>query len=363
MTAPTFETLFRQPPSAAGWAHGRVNLMGDHTDYNAGFVLPIAIPQQTHVEIAAAPGCTDHEAHSVTLKQTVLFVAAEGVLPDFARYIGGCVRVLEERGVEVPPLKWRIASDVPVGAGLSSSAALEVAALRALNSLLSLGLDSMEIATLAWTAERRHAGVACGIMDQMACALATTDKMLFLDTLTLATDLLPLPKDAELLVIHSGVERRLAESAYNLRRSECERAAAALGVETLREITCVSSLAELPSPMKERARHVVTENARVLAARTADASAFGALMSESHLSLRDDYEVSIEALDALVDALQREQGVFGARMTGAGFGGAVVALTKEGQAERIGILVTHRNRWSRDTAVIVPTSDPTSWSA
>jgi galactokinase len=332
----SFRDVFGIDCVVSARAPGRVNLMGDHTDYNDGFVLPTTIPQQTVVE--AAPGNGMHEVYSATLDRLVRFDT--GALTDFARYVGGCVRVLEQRGVRIPPLRLRIASDVPVGAGLSSSAALEVATLRALDNLLGLGLGPEEVAHLAHRAEVEFAGVSCGVMDQMACSLGRTDRMLFLDTMTLERELLPLPADSELLIMHSGVPRSLAGSDYNRRRAECEAAAAMLGVPSLRMIDDPAAVNRLPSPLRERVRHVITENRRVLAARNADAAAFGSLMTQSHASLRDDYAVSLPAIDALVAALLREPGVFGARLTGAGFGGCCVGLVRQGTAAATGYRVT-----------------------
>jgi len=332
----SFRDVFGIEPAVTASAPGRVNLLGDHTDYNRGFVLPTVIPRKTVVEAALGGGM--HEVYSATLDRLVRF--GPGELVEFARYVGGCVRVLEQRGIEFPPLKLRIDSDVPVGAGLSSSAALEVATLRALAALLGAELDPEQAAALAHRAETEFAGVSCGIMDQMACSLGQAERMLFLDTMTLERRLLPLPAGTELLVIHSGVPRSLATSAYNQRRAECEAGAALLGIESLRLVHDARSLERLPSPLRERARHVVTENARVLAALGADAVGFGALMNQSHTSLRDDYAVSVPAVDALVAALQQAPDVFGARLTGAGFGGCCVALVVEGTAVGTGNQIT-----------------------
>src|SRR4051795_12224340 len=343
-----FREVFGVEPAVTACAPGRVNLLGDHTDYNDGFVLPTVIPQHTVVEAALGQGM--HEVYSVTLDRHVRFGA--GALDDFARYVGGCVRVLERRGIMVPPLRLRITSDVPVGAGLSSSAALEVATLRALDALLGLGFGPEEVAHLAHRAEVEFAGVSCGVMDQMACSLGQMHRMLLLDTMTLERELLPLPADSELLVMHSGVPRSLAGSDYNRRRAECEAAAAMLGVRSLRMVDDPVAVDRLPSPLRERARHVITENRRVLAARSADAAAFGALMSQSHASLRDDYAVSLPAMDALVAALQQEPGVFGARLTGAGVGGCCVALVHQGTAAATGYRVA--SCFGEVPSVIVP---------
>jgi galactokinase len=255
-----FQEIFGKYPTVAASAPGRVNLIGDHTDYNQGFVLPTVIPQQTTVEAAIGSGLS--EVYSATLDRNLRFDS--GPLTDFARYVGGCVRVLTNRGASIPPLQLRIASDVPVGAGLSSSAALEVATIRAIHALLGLDLAPNEIAALAHKAEIEHASVACGIMDQIACSIGEPGLMLFLDTMTMERRLVPLPKGTELLVVNSGIPRALAGTQYNHRRAECEAAAAMLGIPSLRLVSDPSAVERLPSPLKERARHVVSENARVL---------------------------------------------------------------------------------------------------
>ena len=348
-TGRSFAEIFGKNPVVAAQAPGRVNLMGDHTDYNHGFVLPTVIPRRTVVE--AGFGAGQHEVYSATLDRKTQFNGGE--LADFGRYVGGCVRVLEERGAKIPPLQLRISSDVPVGAGLSSSAALEVATIRALSRLLDLDLREDDIALLAHRAEVEHAGVGCGIMDQMVCSIGQSDRMLFLDTMTMERRLMPSPEPAEILVIDSGIPRALAGTQYNQRRAECA-AAAMLGVANLRLIDDPAAVERLPSPFRERVRHVVSENLRVLAALDADAMEFGALMTASHASLRDDYAVSVPALDDLVAALQVEKDVFGARLTGAGFGGCCVALVADGKASAIGRRVTAQTSLSHAAKVIVP---------
>jgi galactokinase len=341
-------------------APGRVNLLGEHTDYNDGFMLPIATPQRTTVcmAIAAEPG---FHFYSATLGSEVKFNAADGAPAGFARYIFGCIRLLEGRGVAVPPLRVHVDSSVPLGTGLSSSAALEVATLRALRSLLAVELDALDdvaLALLAQQAEIQYAGVNCGVMDQMASSLADEVSMLFLDARTLATKILPLPAEAELIVIDSGVARKLEASKYNERRAECERAAGLLGVAALRDVADVEAVEALPEPVRRRARHVVSENLRVLeAAKGVSAARFGQLMSASHASLRDDYQVSIGALDSLVEMLCALDGVHGARLTGAGFGGACVALCRKGGAAHIGGQVVERfNAGGGSAALLLPNS-------
>ena len=309
-------------------APGRVNLLGEHTDYNDGYVLPVAIAQTTRVTMRRSgdAGCT---LHAAALGETARFTLDAPPPAQFARYVWGCLVEARAAGIEVPPLLIEVDSTVPMGVGLSSSAALEVATLRALRALLHAPLDDVRIAQLAQRAEIEHAGVRCGIMDQMAASLASTDRALVLDTRTLERRFVPLPPHSAVLVLDSGIARTLAGSGYNQRRAECEQAARLLGVPALRDARDDAAIAALPEPLSRRARHVVSENRRVLrAVQGCDAGEFGALMNASHASLRDDYEVSVPALDRLVSLLQAHPAVYGARLTGAGFGGACVALAQ-----------------------------------
>jgi len=332
---PEFRDIFGYDPQAAAEAPGRVNLLGEHTDYNDGFVLPTTIPQTCRVELALSRN-RSHHFYSAELNQLVKYHEGDKTPTGFARYVLGCIRMLRKMGHVLTPVVLAIRSDVPIGAGLSSSAALEVAVLRGLRKLFRLKLDDVDIALIAQQAEIRYAGVNCGIMDQMASSLGDASHMLFLDTRTLERRLLPLPEDSELIVLDSGIPRSLATSAYNQRRAECEEAARQLGVKALRDIDDVSEVAHLPSPLDRRARHVVAENNRVLRAiEGVSAAEFGRLMNASHASLRDDFEVSIPALDLLVELLQQQPEVYGARLTGAGFGGACVALAKQGAADAV----------------------------
>lgn len=326
-------TYFGGAPAVNASAPGRVNLLGEHTDYNDGFMLPSATPQRTHAAIK--PSGDDHfHFYSSTLDESVSFQRQYHAPQGFGSYIEGCVRLMEEHGVDVPPLRVYVSSNLPVGSGLSSSAALEIAVLRAIRTLTGANIDDVLLAQMAQQAEIRFAHVNCGIMDQMACSLADEQHMLFIDARSLEHQLLPLPDGAELIVMDSGVPRKLAASKYNERRAECNEAARLLGVQSLRDVTEPDAVERLRSPFRERARHVVRENQRVLeAARGVTPQRFGELMNLSHESLRDDYEVSIEELDVLVARLRDQPGVYGARLTGAGFGGAVVALCEKGGAQ------------------------------
>lgn len=350
-----FQQLFNASPQAQASAPGRVNLLGEHTDYNDGFVLPIAIPQQTTVYVGRSSD-QQHHGYSAELGQAVCFTTHEAPPQGFGNYLFGCIRVLEETGITIPPLNILVTSSVPIGSGLSSSAALEVALLRGLRSLLQLNLDDITIAKLGQQAEIQYAGVQCGIMDQMAASLADTKHLLFLDTRTLDRQLLPLPTGTEILVLDSGIPRTLAGSGYNQRRSECEAAARLLEVKALRDVTDPHAWQSLPDPLNRRARHVITENNRVLQAlEGVSAEKFGALMNASHASLQHDYEVSVPGLDRLVELLQTTADVFGARLTGAGFGGACVALVRLGQAGAIAATVLRQyNATGYQGRILVP---------
>jgi galactokinase len=351
----SFEDVFGSAPGVRTDAPGRVNLLGEHTDYNAGLVLPTAIPQKTRV-CAALNGLGKFRVYSANLDEQCEFTLEEAPKPHFATYVYGCIREFASLSPGVLPVDLHIQSDVPIGAGLSSSAALEVATLRALRELFRVQLDDVRIAQLAQRAEIHYAGVNVGIMDQMASSLATGARMLFLDTRTLEHELLPLPDRAEIMVVNSGVSRSLANSDYNLRRSECTTAASILGVRALRDAR-LESISTLPAPFRQRARHVITENARVAEAATRiGATRFGQLMNDSHTSLRDDYEVSVPALDLLVSLLQSEGSVHGAKLTGAGFGGACVALCRQGTTQAVAqaVLDRYRKESGMTATVLVP---------
>ena len=324
----TFQSVFGYAPAVTGRAPGRVNLLGEHTDYQGGFVLPATIPQQATVSIGKNGGHA-HRLHSANLHQTLTVEVGE-VGTGFAPYLTGSVALC---GVHEALDIW-VWSDVPSG-GLSSSAALELATLRAMRELYRLPLDDVQLALIGQKVEHEYVGVMCGVMDQMASSLADTEHMLFLDTRSLERRRLPLPSGTQILVLDSGVPRRLAGSGYNERCAQVEEASRLLGVPQLRDVHDVSQLSVLPELLHRRARHVVSENARVLEALTADAARFGTLMNASHASLQGDYQVSHPQVDVLVALLQAHPQVYGARMTGAGFGGAVVALVQEGQAAHI----------------------------
>jgi galactokinase len=331
-----FVDFFGTQPEVETSAPGRVNLLGEHTDYNDGFVLPIAIPQRTQVALSRSPD-EWNRFRSMNIEELIQYQVGDTLPSGFAAYLAGCFEVLRETVTVMTPVNILVSSNVPMGAGLSSSAALEVAVLRGLRTLFDLAIDDVDIALLAQQAEIRFAGVRCGIMDQMAASLADERSMLFLDTRTLERRLLPLPEHSELLVLDSCVPRSLANSAYNQRRAECELSAIELGVPMLRDIDDPEAGKILPEPLNRRVRHVVSENRRVLDAISGvSANKFGMLMNASHQSLRDDFEVSVPALDCLVELLQNHPDVYGARLTGAGFGGACVALARTGRGSEVG---------------------------
>lgn len=354
-----FQKIFSKPPETEASAPGRVNLLGEHTDYNDGFVLPTAIAQRTTVQLGFSPD-EQHHFYSEDLDEQVSILEINYTPSGFASYIFGCIQLLAREGYTIPPLCLYVKSTVPIGVGLSSSAALEVATLRGVRSLLNLSIDDVRIAQLGQQAEIQYAGLNCGIMDQMASSLADTDSMLFLDTRTLERSVLPFPRGAEILVIDSGVHHALAAgSGYNQRRSECEEAARRLGVKALRDITDPQAAESLPEPLRRRARHVITEDNRVLeAVQGVSAKRFGELMNASHASQRDDYEVSVPAVDTLVAILQKHKGVFGARLTGGGFGGASVALVAAGEASAIAHSVLEQyNQAGYTGRILVPPTD------
>jgi len=357
-----FQRVFGTLPKITASAPGRVNLLGEHTDYNDGFVLPTAIPQRTTVQIGFSSD-NRHHFYSAEYDELINYSDEDTIPQKFVTYICGCLRLLEKEGYKIPPINLYITSNVPIGAGLSSSAALEIATLRGVRALLNLPIDDVRLAQIGQLAEIRYAGLNCGIMDQMASSLADTNTMLLIDTRSLECRPIPFPTDTEILVIDSGESHQLAAgSGYNQRRAECEESARILGVKALRDIADPQAVEVLPEPLRRRARHVVTENNRVLAAvKSLPAKSFGELMNASHASQRDDYEVSVPAVDTLVAILQSIPGVFGARLTGGGFGGACVALVESGKAGVIAAEAIDRyQRAGYSGGVLVPEVKVTS---
>ncbi len=332
-----FEREFGETPELVASAPGRVNLIGEHTDYNGGFVLPCAIDHR----IAAAVGSSsDGEGalFSADFDEERSFgERADGSWADYPR---GVVWALGQNGAEVPAFRAAFAGDVPLGSGLSSSAAIEAATALALDAFFGLDLSKKDLALLCQRAENDFVGVPTGIMDQYASLLCDAGSALLIDCRSLEAETVPLDlKEAglSLLVCDTRVERGLADTGYEDRRKTCENAARTLGVRELRDAE-KEDLNRLEGEELKRARHIVLENARVLEAvralRESDFSAFGRLMYDSHLSMRDDFEISTPELDAFVE-MAREDGALGARLTGAGFGGCAISLVTEAEADTL----------------------------
>jgi len=360
-----FARLFGRKPDVRSEAHGRVNLIGEHTDYNDGFVLPTSIPQST---IAAFGSRADRRVHvwSGELSPGDTFeqfdLAAESRRRSWIDYVQGVTQALGRAGFHVGGFDLALRSTVPLGSGLSSSAALQVVILRGLRDLFGLTLDDVSLAKLGQRAEVDFVGAPVGIMDQMASSLAQPGVALFIDTRSLAYEQVHLPADTELAVINSGVAHNHAAGDYRTRRAECERAAGLLGVPALRDLGlgAMGRVLSLPDPINRRARHVITENQRVLdavaAMRRGDAKVLGHLFSASHASQRDDYAVSVPEVDLLVSLAEAEPAVLGARLTGGGFGGSIVALVHRGEASGVAARVAaeYGKRIDRVATVLVP---------
>jgi galactokinase len=340
-------------------APGRVNLIGEHTDYNDGLVLPMPIPQQTSVRLS--PRSDDQ-----------VFLSSDAAAPGKYRlgdehktstwidYPQGLTAALRQRGFVVPGFAAHVQSDVPLGAGLSSSAALEVAFLRALRTACSLALDDLTIARLGQIAEVEFVGAPTGLMDQLASSLGEQGSALFIDTRNLHTQRVSLPPSVELVVIASGVTHAHGTGGYRQRRLECEQACQALGVRSLRDVSH-EQLRGLSGLLRRRAQHVVSENERVLstvaALQRGDLPALRALFAASHSSMRDDYEVSVPEVDLLVSLADVHPAIVAARLTGGGFGGSVVLLAKhgEGLAAAREIARSYDQQTGKAAQVLLPT--------
>jgi len=357
-----FERRFRRAPECACCAPGRVNLIGEHVDYNGGSVLPTVIPESARVAIAARE---DQEVRFASVEAggeiERYVLGREEPRGSWVDYAQGATRLLAVEGHRFTGFDAVVGSDVPIGSGLSSSAALLVALLRALRERFQLALDDVALARLAQRAENEFVGARVGVMDPMASSLGRAGQALLLRTKDLAYRYVPIPDAVELIVVDSGQEHRNAGGAYNRRRAECEEAARRLDVPLLCDLPVASwgRLAGLPPPLDRRARHVVTENERVHAAVAAleaeRLEELGALLDASHRSLRDDYEVSTPEIDLLVRGLREQDGVVGARLTGGGFGGAVIAVARRGAgaaAAREGAAAYARATGLRPTVVV-----------
>jgi galactokinase len=349
------------PDTASADAFGRVNLIGEHTDYHEGFVLPTVIPQRTTVHL-------ERHGHARVRASSDAFedrweeyeIGREQPGRGWLDYIQGVTAILARQGLNIPGFDVRIHSDIPLGAGVSSSAALEVSLLRALRSLLGFDMDDLTLARTAQAVETDFVGAPVGIMDQMAVSLGRLQEALFIDTRTLRVESLPLA--VELVVIDSGISHAHAGGEYAARRRESFEAAGRLGVARLRDVdvTSLSRIAALPPMLARRARHIVTENQRVLdavaALRAGDAARLGSLFSESHASMRDDYETSTPDVDTLVRIAEATPDVYGARLTGGGFGGAVVILARTGCGRTVAPIVrdAYQSITARAGRVLVP---------
>jgi len=343
-----FTKRFGTAPEVVASAPGRVNLIGEHVDYNDGLVLPVAIDRATAV---AAARREDGRLVLLTDAGQEAAFSAERLYPSERRawtdYLTGVASLLIQRGMPAHGAGLVVASNVPRGSGLSSSAALELATAFALEELFGLAIPPADTALLCQKAEHEFAGVQCGIMDQFVSCLGRQGHALLLDCRTLAAEHVPLPGDADLLVCDTGVRRALGSSEYNRRRDECEQGLGVLGralgtLAALRDVSPAQFAAHgatLPPVVRRRCAHVIGEIARVVrsaaALREGNLSEFGKLMYDSHFSLQHDYEVSCAELDHLVDICAEAEGVYGARMTGAGFGGCVICLVRTGCAEGV----------------------------
>jgi galactokinase len=335
--------LFRAP--------GRVNLIGEHTDYNDGFVLPAAIDYQV-VVAARERGDSQVNVYALDFKQWDHFdlhSITRRRKNTWSNYIRGAAWSLQQDGHALVGMDTVVAGDVPIGAGLSSSAAIEVATGYTLLRLGKVEVDRVALALAAQRAENDFVGMRCGIMDQFISCLGQVNHALLIDCRDLSHRPVSLPADAALVIADSGVRRGLVESEYNARRAECEAAARHFDVPALRDVdeaTFNARAHELPPVVCRRARHVITENARTLAAAqvldSGDLTTFGQLMNASHTSLRDDFEVSCRELDLLVEIARSVDGVYGARLTGAGFGGCILALAQHAAAEKVATAIYER---------------------
>jgi galactokinase len=347
-TVAAFRAAFGGEPSCVVQAPGRVNLIGEHTDYNDGFVLPCAIDFGTQVagrarddmRVRIVAADVGHAIDSFRLDAPI---APRADAP-WANYARGVVRMLLEHGLPLRGANLAVAGDVPQGAGLSSSASFEVAIGQAFKSVQGLdALTPTDLARLAQRAENEFVGCHCGIMDQLISARGQAGHALLIDCRSLDARAVCLPEDLAVLIVHSRVQRGLVDSEYNLRRQQCEAAARHFGVRALRDLDLLAFRAGstgLDEVVRRRARHVVSENERTLQAADAlaagDVPRLGRLMAASHASMRDDFEITVPAIDGLVEIMQTaigEEG--GARMTGGGFGGCCVALLRRSRTQAV----------------------------
>jgi galactokinase len=337
-----FRAEFGRAPVLVARAPGRVNLIGEHTDYNDGFVLPIAIDRD--IVLVAAPaqdGARRARLYSVNFDQHSTFSLEEDIprssAEPWSNYIRGVLWVLAQEGYLLAGFDAVVGGDVPLGAGLSSSAALEVATLELCDALYGLGLEPTQKALWGQCAENQFVGMQCGIMDQLIAVSGVADHAVLIDCRSLERQSVPLPEGVSVVVVNSMVRRGLVDSAYNERRRQCEEGARLLGVPALRDVTPGAferRAAELPELVRKRCAHVVAENDRTLRAadalRQGDVETVGRLFNASHASMRDLFAITVREIDTLVEAAQSQPGCYGSRMTGGGFGGCTVSLVKAG---------------------------------
>jgi galactokinase len=348
-------------------AYGRVNLIGEHTDYNGGWVLPTAIPQKTVLRLKTREDnkvfASSRQSDQLSPSNGSYVLGQEKSTDTWIDYLQGVTYVLQDEGFQLSGFEVQVDSGVPIGSGLSSSAALEVSFLKALRSAYSLDMNDLHLARIGRRAENEFVGAKVGIMDQMACTLAKAGEALFLDTSTLTYEQIPLPtQKMELIVVNSGLSHQNSDGGYNQRRAECEEACRLLKINQLRDLTIkdLALLESLPDVLKRRARHVITENQRVhdavRAIRECNFEKLGELFYQSHTSMRDDYQVSIPAIDLLVQLCSEDPNVYGARLTGGGFGGSIVAITKPGCAAGIAKKVkqSYEKQTSYKATILVP---------
>jgi len=369
----TFNERFGCAPAILARAPGRVNLLGEHVDYNAGPVLPAAIDRAVYLAASATTtGIVQLFAQDLKKQASIRLDELESKtdldgrpLPRWALYPAGVAWALQQAGLAVSGLQAVYASDIPIGSGLSSSAAVEMAFAVTWQALGGWQAKRMTLAQLCQRAENEYVGVACGLMDQFASAHGVEGHALYFDTRSLEWEALPLPGDTVLVIADSGVRRNLASSAYNQRRAECEQAVELLRgylprIQTLRDVSPTEFAAfseSLPPVVRRRAEHVVKEIHRVHTAVTAlrrgEQQAFGALMYAGHASLRDLYEASTPELDAMVDIARGLLGCYGARLTGAGFGGCTINLVAKSQAADFiqGLQATYARRTGQQAQV------------
>ena len=348
-----FRRRFGREPQITVRAPGRVNLLGAHVDYNEGWVLPAATEQA--VWLAAAPAeddvitikAIDFDGEEASFRLSEIQPRQKDQPVSWLDYPRGVAWVLRDSGCSIRPIQAVFAGDVPIGAGVSSSAAVEVAFLTGWNELGELGLSTLQLAKLGQQTENRYIGLASGIMDQFASSHGAENKLVLLDCRTLEYELVPLPSQSTILVADSGVRRELANSEYNVRRSQCDEAVELLkshlpSIRTLRDVSLEAfelNAHHLPIVLRRRAQHVIEECNRVLRGaellKQGNVTAFGRLIRQSHISARDLYEVSIPELDLLAATAWQIEGCCGARLTGAGFGGCVVVLTEAWAADRV----------------------------